>query len=99
MSSTTKKISWVLYDALNSLVIIAGAVYFTKWLIADAGISDTVVAVTVSLASLIFIVIGPRFGAALRSERNVWRALLITTLLVGVLSTFLGVPGPFRHGS
>ena len=93
MINSLKKLAWVSYDALNSLVIIIGAVYFTKWMIADAGVSDTAVAVTTSSASVLFILIGPRFGAALRSEESTWKALLVLTILVGVFATALGLPG------
>ena len=93
MINLSKKIAWVSYDAINSLVIIAGAVYFTKWMIADAGISDTTVALTVSLASIVFIFIAPSFGSRLRTEKSNWRSLLSTTICVGILATFLGLPG------
>ena len=93
MNNITRKIAWVSYDAINSIVIIVGAVYFTKWMIADAGISDTIVAATVSLASIIFIFIAPYFGSKLRTEKITWKSLLSTTILVGVLATSLGLPG------
>lgn len=67
-----KKLSWISYDAVNSLVIILGAVYFTKWLIADAGVSDSVVAAVVSGASLLFIIVAPRFGSSLVDESTVF---------------------------
>lgn len=88
-----KRLFWVLYDGINSLVIIAGAVYFTKWLIADAGVSDAVVAAVTSSATILFVLIGPRFGASLRTAKSAFRQLLITTVFVGVFATALGLPG------
>ncbi len=93
MNNFIKRVSWILYDAINSLVIIVGAVYFTKWMIVDAGVSDTVVAVSVSLASVFFIFIAPYFGSRLQTEKTVWKSLLFTTIMVGVLATILGLPG------
>lgn len=67
--------------------------YFTKWLIADAGVPDSAVAITVSSASIVFILLAPRFGAALTSETKAYRALFWTTAAVGILATALGLPG------
>lgn len=88
-----QRLLWILYDGFNSIIIIIGAVYFTKWLIADAGVPDSAVAITVSLASIVFIFIAPRFGATLVSEAKVYRALFWTTIAVGILATTLGFPG------
>ena len=83
----------MLYDGFNSIIIIIGAVYFTKWLIADAGVPDSAVAIAVSSASIVFILLAPRFGAALTSEAKAYRALFWTTAAVGILGTALGLPG------
>ena len=88
-----KRAFWVAYDAINSILIIIGAVYFTKWLIADAGVPDAIVALATSLATLLFVVIGPRFGAALDSEKRAFGRLLTLTVIVCGLGFFLGIPG------
>lgn len=99
MALRKNRLCWLFYDALNSLVIIVGAVYFTKWLIADVGIPDSVVAATVSSASILFILIGPRFGLSLSDEKTAFNRLLVLTVLVGVLAIGLGVPGLQDHPS
>ena len=81
---------WSLYDFANSIVMIAFFLYFSQWLVIDRGVSDFWFNITLTLASLIFLLVGPVLGSIADKTGNKTTGIRATTVLTAL---FYGVTG------
>ena len=82
---------WSLYDFANSMVSIAFFLYFSQWLVVDRGVSDFWFNITLTIASLIFLLVGPVLGSIADKTKNKISGIRATTLISASLYFLTGV--------
>jgi UMF1 family MFS transporter len=55
-------VGWFLFDFANSMLVIAGSVYFPQWLVLDCGVSDLWFNLVFTLSSVALLATGPLLG-------------------------------------
>ena len=89
-----ERASWVLYDFANTIFSMnVATLYFSVWLIADLGASNTVYALGNGLSSLLVVAAVPLLGALsdARRRRKVW--VVAFTLVSCIACAMIGVLG------
>ena len=86
--------SWALYDFANTIFSMnVASLFFSAWVVADLGVSNTAVALAIGISSALVAVSIPIFGAIsdARQRRKPW---VVTFTLLAVSATFfIGVVG------
>gem|GEM_PF-3395950 len=85
--------AWIVYDFLNSLLIITGSLYYSKWIVLDQGVPQFWYAAVYALSTLALLLAAPIVGAAIDKRGNGRSIFVYTSLLLGglpILLTFLG---------
>ena len=82
---------WSLYDFANSFVMIAFFLYFSQWLVIDRGVSDFWFNITLTIASVLFLIVGPVLGSIADKTGNKTTGMRTTTILTSVLYFLTGV--------
>ena len=81
---------WALYDFANSIVMIAFFLYFSQWLVIDRGVSDFWFNITLAVASLLFVLVGPILGSVADKTGNKVTGIRISTVLTAILYLITG---------
>jgi MFS-type transporter involved in bile tolerance (Atg22 family) len=86
-------VAWIAYDFFNSLLIITGSLYFSKWITLDQGVSQFWYGAVYAFSTLALVLAAPIVGASIDKRGNGRSIFVYTSLLLGtfpVLLTFLG---------
>src|SRR5436189_5525695 len=78
--------AWIAYDFINSLLIINGSLYFSKWISIDQGQGSFWYGLTYSLSAFALLVIAPLIGAAIDRKRNGFSFLVYGSFALGMLA-------------
>lgn len=78
--------AWIAYDFINSLVIINGSLYFSRWITIDQRIGSFWYGLTYSVSTIALLLVAPVVGAAIDRRKNGRSVLLYTSILIGTFA-------------
>ncbi len=79
--------TWCLYDFANSFVFITFLLYFSKWLVVDQNLDDSIYNATFVIGSLCLVFIAPRLGKHADRHGSARSLLVVSTLACGIFYT------------
>jgi UMF1 family MFS transporter len=82
-------LAWIGYDFINSLVIINGSLYFSRWIILDQGAGSFWYGFTFFVSTLVLLIISPIAGAIIDRRRNGLSLLAYLSFSLGVFAITL----------
>jgi UMF1 family MFS transporter len=82
---------WALYDFANSIVMIAFFLYYSQWLVIDRGVSDFWFNISLMIASLVFLLVGPVLGSIADKTGNKVTGIRVTTIIAALLYFITGI--------
>jgi UMF1 family MFS transporter len=88
---------WALYDFANSIVIVAFFLYFSQWLVADAGVSDFWYNMIFVGSTVLLVITAPVYGAIADRRQVYMKYLRIATILQFLFCLLSGLVALFGN--
>ncbi|MFL6263661.1 MAG: MFS transporter [Thermoanaerobaculia bacterium] len=81
--------AWIAYDFINSLLIINGSLYFSRWITMDQKVNSFWYGFTYSVSTLLLFIATPIVGAAIDRRQNGQRVLFYSSVAMGTVALCL----------
>jgi len=84
---------WVIYDFVNSLMIINGSIYYSQWLVSEEGISQGYYGLAYAVSTLLLLIAAPLLGTVIDRSKVGLRILYYCSTAMGALGVLIWTLG------